>query len=121
MKENSVRLGPAKGKDFDHGNIMGPCLVTPEELDVSNLHMTAKINGEIWSDGNTGSIHWSFPKIIEYISTPETIYPGDFIGSGTVGGGCGAELNRWIQPGDTIELEIEGIGVIKNKVVRVRA
>lgn len=118
LKEKSLTMGPTKGKDFDSGNIMGPCLVTPDELDVRDLKMTARINGEVWSEGNASAMYWSWARIIEYISASETLYPGDFIGSGTVPNGCGAELNRWIQPGDVIELEVEGIGVLRNKVVR---
>jgi 2-keto-4-pentenoate hydratase/2-oxohepta-3-ene-1,7-dioic acid hydratase in catechol pathway len=117
-KEKSLTLGPTKGKDFNSSNIMGPCLVTPDELDASNLRMTASINGEVWSEGCTADMHWSWPRIIEYISKSETLYPGDFIGSGTVPNGCGAELDRWIQPGDVIELEVEGIGILRNQVIR---
>jgi len=107
-------LGPVKGKDFC--SVMGPCLVTPEELNPSNLRMVARINGEVWSDNNSGTAYWTWPQIIEFASMEETLYPGDFLGSGTVEGGCGAELNRWIQPGDVIELEVEGIGILRNKV-----
>jgi 2-keto-4-pentenoate hydratase/2-oxohepta-3-ene-1,7-dioic acid hydratase in catechol pathway len=118
LKEKSLTLGPTKGKDFDTGNIMGPCLVTPDELDAGNLKMTARINGEVWSAGNTGDMYWSWEKIIEYISVSETLYPGDFIGSGTVPDGCGAELDRWLKPGDVIELEADGIGILRNQVVK---
>lgn len=118
MKEKSLTMGPTKGKDFDTGNIMGPCLVTPDELDIRNMNMVARINGEVWCQENAGKMYWTWAKIISYISVNETLYPGDFIGSGTVPGGCGAELNRWIQPGDVVELEAEGIGVLRNKVFR---
>lgn len=116
QKEITMLLGPAKGKDMDTGNIMGPCLVTPDELDISNLTMEARVNGETWSRGNTSDMYWSFSKIIEFISKSETLYPGDFIGSGTIAFGCGDELERWIQPGDLIELEVEGIGILKNRI-----
>ena len=118
LKEKSLTLGPTKGKDFDSSNIMGPCLVTPDELDMSNIKMTARINGEVWSEGNTADMYWTWPRIIEYISASETLYPGDFIGSGTVPNGCGAELDRWVQPGDVIELEVEGIGILRNPIAR---
>ena len=72
----------------------------------------------MWSRGNTSDMYWSFPKIIEYISASETLYPGDFIGSGTVAYGCGDELDRYLKPGDVVELEVEGIGVLRNPVVR---
>jgi len=117
-REMTLMLGPCKGKNFDHGNVMGPCLVTPDEIDPYNLKMVARVNGEAWSEGNSGAMYHRFPFLIEYISRDETLYPGDFIGSGTVGFGCGLELDRWIKPGDIIELEVEGIGVLRNPVER---
>jgi 2-keto-4-pentenoate hydratase/2-oxohepta-3-ene-1,7-dioic acid hydratase in catechol pathway len=107
-------LGPVKGKDFC--SVMGPCLVTPDEVNASNMRMIARINGEVWSDNNSGTAYWTWPQIIEFASMEETLYPGDFLGSGTVEGGCGVELNRWLQPGDVIELEVEGIGILRNRV-----
>ncbi len=116
-KEMKVRLGPAKGKDF--ATAIGPVLVTPDEIgDPYNLNMTARINGEIWSEGNSGSITHSFEKMIAFASQDETLSPGDLIGSGTVGTGCGLELDRWVKPGDVMELEIEKIGILRNKVVK---
>lgn len=116
QQEVTMLLGPAKGKDMDGGNIMGPCLVTPDELDSSNLAMVARINGEVWSQGNTSDMYWSFEQIIAHVSQSETLHPGDFIGSGTIAFGCGDELERWIQPGDVIELDVEGIGVLRSVV-----
>ena len=116
MEEMSVGLGPAKGKDF--ATSLGPWVVTPEEFNPADARMTARINGEVWSDGNIGAIHWSFPQMIAHASMDETLYPGDVLGSGTVGGGCGLELDRWLQPGDMVELEVEGIGVLRNQVTR---
>lgn len=116
QSEITMMLGPAKGKDMDTGNIFGPCLVTPDEIDSENLNMTARINGETWSTGNSSDMYWTFPQIIAHISKSETLYPGDFIGSGTIAFGCGDELDRWIQRGDVIELEVEGIGVLRNTV-----
>ncbi|MFU8796168.1 MAG: fumarylacetoacetate hydrolase family protein [Dehalococcoidia bacterium] len=107
-------LGPVKGKDTC--NIMGPCLATPDEIDPGNLRMMARVNGEVWSDNNSGTAYWTWPQIIEFASMEETLYPGDFLGSGTVEGGCCMELSRWVKPGDTIELEVEGIGVLRNRV-----
>ncbi|HEY9898781.1 MAG TPA: fumarylacetoacetate hydrolase family protein [Pantanalinema sp.] len=117
MQEVQLRLGPAKGKDFATG--LGPYLVTPDEVgDPRNLRMTARVNGEIWSDGNSGTSHWTFEQMIAHVSREETIYPGDVFGSGTVGSGCGYELDRWVQPGDVIELTIEKLGTLRNRVVR---
>lgn len=117
--EMEGRLGPGKGKDFDTGNPMGPCLVTADELtDPYNLAMTARVNGEEWGRGSSSSMHWKFEDLIAYISRSETLYPGEFLGSGTVGNGCGLEHLRFIKPGDVIELEVEGIGVLRNRVVK---
>lgn len=112
--EMTARLGPAKGKDFC--SVMGPCLVTPDEINPSNLRMIARVNGEVWSEGNSGTSYWTWAHIIEFASWEETLQPGDFLGSGTVEKGCGIELNRWLQPGDVIELEVEGIGILRNRV-----
>ena len=118
LAEMRGRLGPAKGKDFDTGNAIGPCLVTPDELpEPYALAMSARVNGAEWSRGSTGDMHWSFEEIVSYVSRSETLHPGDFIGSGTVGGGCGLELGTFLRPGDTVELEVERIGVLRNRVV----
>jgi 2-keto-4-pentenoate hydratase/2-oxohepta-3-ene-1,7-dioic acid hydratase in catechol pathway len=114
--EMACRLGPAKAKDF--ATAVGPWLVTTDEVpDPRNLRMTARINGEVWSDGNSGDSRWTFPQMIAHVSREETLYPGDILGSGTVGFGCGLELDRWLQPGDTVELEITGLGVLRNRVL----
>ncbi len=117
FRHMTLALGPAKGKDFDNSNIMGPCLVTPDEIsDPSNLKMTARVNDEVWAEGNTSDMYYSFTEMISYVSQSETLFPGEFLGSGTVGKGCGWELDRWIQPGDVIELEVENIGVLRNRI-----
>lgn len=119
MKEMSCMLGPAKGKDMDGGNVFGPFLVTPDEFDPrADKLMTARVNGEEWSRGGTSSMYHDFATIISYISQSETLHVGDVIGSGTVGTGCGLELKRFPKPGDLIELEIEGIGVLANRFVK---
>ncbi len=118
VREMRLRFGPGKGKSFKNSNIMGPCLVTPDELDAGNLRMMARINGEVWSDGNTRDMHFKFPQLIAYLSKDDPIYPGEFIGSGTIGFGSGMELDKWIKPGDIVELEVEGIGILRNKVER---
>ena len=115
-KEMSVGLGPAKGKDTC--SVIGPCLVTPDEIDCRNLRMIARINDEVWTDNNSRTMYRTWPQIVEFASRDETLYPGDFLGSGTVGGGCGAEHGKWIKPGDVIELEVEGIGILRNRVGR---
>lgn len=110
-------LGPAKSKDFDTANIMGPCLVTADELgDPYDLNMVARVNGEEWGRGNTRDMRWRFEDVIAHVSRSETLYPGEFLGSGTVGNGCGLEQLRYLKPGDLVELEVDGIGVLRTQV-----
>lgn len=142
MEEMKLNLGPAKGKDF--ATTIGPWLVTVDELtdrrgtspvgDKYDLRMTATHNGKLISDGNLKDMNWTFAEIIERASYGTEIYPGDVIGSGTVGTGCYLELNGthaleakargeeftpvWLQPGDTIELEIENLGRLTNRVLK---
>ncbi|MCC7106855.1 MAG: fumarylacetoacetate hydrolase family protein [Chloroflexi bacterium] len=116
--EMSVGLGPSKSKDFDTGNILGPCLVTPDEFDGRSARMVARVNGEVWSEGNLSDMHYSFEDLIVYVSKDETLRPGDVFGSGTVGFGCGLELGRSLTPGDIVELEVEGVGILRNRITR---
>lgn len=117
MAEMQCRMGPAKGKDF--ANAMGPMIVTADEVsDPRNLKMTARVNGETWCEGNSGWSHWTFEQMIASVSQDETLYAGDVLGSGTVDNGCGLDLGRWVQPGDVVELEIEGLGILKNTIQR---
>lgn len=113
--EMTCRLGPAKGKDF--ATSIGPCIATADEINPRDLRMIARVNGEVWSQGNAGTAYWMVGQLVSHASMGEALYPGELFGSGTVGGGCGLELDRWIQPGDVIELEIEGIGVLRTRVV----
>lgn len=111
-------LGPSKGKDFDTGNVMGPWLVTRDEIpDPQNLRMSAWLNGEHVSSGSSAQMMHTFEKIIAYSSQDETRHVGEFIGSGTVGDGCGLELGRFLQHGDVLELEVEGLGRLRNRIV----
>ncbi|MCL5428807.1 MAG: fumarylacetoacetate hydrolase family protein [Chloroflexi bacterium] len=125
--EMKVGLGPAKGKDF--ASSLGPWIVTPSELrdrvtdrvGVYDAEMTAKVNGVERSRGNWKDIHYSFGEIVARASEGVMLYPGDVIGSGTVGTGCLLEITKgegpWLNKGDEVELEIEGVGVLKNKVI----
>lgn len=115
-KEMACRLGPAKGKDFC--TVIGPVITTFDEFEENgpNLLMTASINGHEWSRGYSGESFFSWRDIIVHTSQEEWLLPGDLLGSGTVGSGCGLELDKWIKEGDTIELYIENIGTLKNKV-----
>ena len=115
-------LGPAKSKDFDTGNVMGPCLVTADELpDPYNIEMVARVNGEEWGRGNSRDMRWTFDDVIAHISRSETLYPGEVLGSGTVGNGCGLEQLRYLKPDDVVELEVEGIGILRTRVTRPAA
>jgi 2-keto-4-pentenoate hydratase/2-oxohepta-3-ene-1,7-dioic acid hydratase in catechol pathway len=116
-KEMLGQLGPAKGKDFDTGNVLGPWLVTADEIpDPYALTMVARVNGEEWSRGSSSEMHHKFEDIIAHVSADETLHAGEFLGSGTVGGGCGLELDRFLEDGDVVELEIDGLGVLRNRV-----
>jgi len=120
--EMEGRLGPAKGKSFDGGNVMGPWIVTPDEIgDPYKLKMEARVNGEVRSRGVSDGMLFSFEEIIAHVTQDETLMPGEFIGSGTVGNGCGLELGWYLEHGDTIELEVEKIGILKNRVERQTA
>ena len=141
MEEMLLNLGPAKGKDF--ATTIGPWLVTPNELEsfeiptkqghtgkTWNLRMLCRVNGVQVSDGNAGDMDWTFAEIIERASYGVDLFPGDIIGSGTVGAGCFLELNgtgkindnayqeQWIQENDLVELEIDGLGILSNSFVR---
>lgn len=139
MEEMKLNLGPAKGKDFS--TVIGPMLVTPDELEAFlvpakpghtgnnyNLKMTCRINGVQVSEGNMGDMDWTFAEIIERCAYGVTMMPGDVMGSGTVGTGCFLELNgtgklqdpnyqeQWLQAGDVVEMEIEGLGTLQNTI-----
>jgi 2-keto-4-pentenoate hydratase/2-oxohepta-3-ene-1,7-dioic acid hydratase in catechol pathway len=113
-----ARLGPGEGKDFDSGNGLGPCIATLDEFDDPYaLTMTARVNGEEWSRGSTSTMHHSFEDAVVQFSRRKTLRAGEVIGSGTVASGCGFELGRRLAIGDLVELEIENIGVLRNRVV----
>src|ERR671938_573237 len=114
--EMRVGLGPAKGKDF--ATSLGPIVVTPDEFDGSSATMVARVNGEERSRGNLADMHHSWEAIVAHAARNTRPLPGDVLGSGTVGTGCILELGdgRWLQSGDVVELEVEGIGVLRNTV-----
>ena len=115
-RELPIGMGPGKAKDWDGSNVLGPCIVTADELDASNLRMTVRVNGETWGEASSGAMHYSFGDLIAYASRSQTLHPGEVIGSGTAPGGSGIELDRWLAPGDVIEMEIEGVGVLRNTI-----
>jgi 2-keto-4-pentenoate hydratase/2-oxohepta-3-ene-1,7-dioic acid hydratase in catechol pathway len=117
-REMSVGLGPAKGKDFRGGHVLGPTLVTADEVpDAYDLRMVARVNGDLWCDTHSGTIHWTFEQMIAHASRDEYLRPGEVLGSGTVGGGSGAERGTLLHRGDVVELEVECLGTLRNRVV----
>lgn len=130
QQEMKIGLGPAKGKDF--ATSLGPIVVTPDELEAWRetdpprgsrwrLRMQARVNGKTLSDNNASTMYWTFGELIAHASRNTRLQIGDVIGSGTVGFGCLLEFpdgtHPWLQPGDVVELEAEGIGVLRNPIV----
>ena len=115
-REMRVGLGPAKGKDF--ATSLGPIVVTPDEFDGSDGEMVARVNGEERSRGNLRDLNWPWERLLKQAARNTHLVPGDVIGSGTVGTGCILELGdgRWLRPGDAVELEVEGLGVLRNRI-----
>jgi 2-keto-4-pentenoate hydratase/2-oxohepta-3-ene-1,7-dioic acid hydratase in catechol pathway len=113
-REMTAGFGPAKGKDF--ATVLGPWITTLDEIELDDLTMLARVNGEEWSRGSTSTLTWSLAELVAFASRNEVVVPGQVIGSGTVGLGCGLELYRKLQPGDVVELEIEGIGTLRNRL-----
>jgi 2-keto-4-pentenoate hydratase/2-oxohepta-3-ene-1,7-dioic acid hydratase in catechol pathway len=115
--EMACWLGPAKAKDFNTS--FGPVVVTADEWDPEDDHpMTVTVDGEVWSTGTTAGRRWTFAQLLAHVSTDEDVYPTDVFGSGTFGGGCGLDLDRWLAPGQTVSLAVDGLGTLTNRVVR---
>lgn len=113
-------MGPAKSKDFDTGNVMGPCLVTADEIpDPYALQMDVFVNGELRGSGNSRDMYHSFEAMIERMSDHETLHTGEFIASGTVGDGSGVEHDIYLENGDLIEMTVEKIGTLRNRAIRL--
>lgn len=115
-RELPVGMGPGKAKDWDGSNVLGPCIATPDEIDPGDLRLTVRVNGEVWGSDTTKNMHHSFADMIAYAAQDLTLRVGDVLGSGTAATGSGIEIDRWLQPGDLIEMEAEGIGVLGNTV-----
>ncbi|MGE0735683.1 MAG: fumarylacetoacetate hydrolase family protein [Alphaproteobacteria bacterium] len=110
-------FGPTKRKDFH--TALGPCLVTPDEIDFANLKCRIEVDGELWFEGTTGAPHAFTPaQLVAYSSDNEDLYPGDLIGTGTVGFGCSQDLHKWIKIGQTATFTVEKIGSMHLKVVK---
>jgi 2-keto-4-pentenoate hydratase/2-oxohepta-3-ene-1,7-dioic acid hydratase in catechol pathway len=112
--EMSSGFGPSKSKDF--ATALGPWITTRDELDLEHLTMTARINGEEWSRGTSAALTWKIEELIAYASKGETLWPGEVLGTGTVGTGSGAEHGKKLHPGDIVELEVQGVGVLRNRI-----
>jgi 2-keto-4-pentenoate hydratase/2-oxohepta-3-ene-1,7-dioic acid hydratase in catechol pathway len=113
-REMSIGCGPGVCKDF--ASSIGPCIATPDEFHPATSRLEARVDGEVWSQGVLNAMHFSYEEIIEWTSREETLRAGDLLGSGTVGKGCGVEMDRWITEGSVVELEAEGIGILRNRV-----
>ena len=115
-RELPVGMGPAKAKEWDGSNALGPCIVTPDEVDLATLELEVRVNGERWGGDRVSAMHHTFGDLIAYASQDQTLLPGEVLGSGTATGGSGLELDRWLRPGDLIEMEAGPIGVLRNTV-----
>ena len=117
-REGAVGMGPGKAKDWDGSNALGPCIVTADEFDPADAVMRVRVNGEVWGEDTTAHMHHTFADMIAYASRAQTLRAGEVIGSGTAAGGSGLELGRRLSEGDVVELEVEGIGVLRNRIGR---
>jgi 2-keto-4-pentenoate hydratase/2-oxohepta-3-ene-1,7-dioic acid hydratase in catechol pathway len=116
VRELPIGMGPAKAKDWDGSNVLGPCIVTADELDGTSVRMAVRVNGETWGEDTSANMHHTFADLIAYASQAQRLYPGEVLGSGTAAGGSGIELDRRLDEGDVVELEVEGIGVLRNTI-----
>ncbi|KAI9018817.1 hypothetical protein DFJ74DRAFT_592186, partial [Hyaloraphidium curvatum] len=112
---SEFHVGPGISKDFANG--LGPCLVTPDAFDPATAAAVVRVNGEERSRGTTGGAYHTIDRVIEYVSNNTMLYPGDVIAMGTIENGAGLELMRPLAIGDTVELEVEGIGALRNRIV----
>jgi 2-keto-4-pentenoate hydratase/2-oxohepta-3-ene-1,7-dioic acid hydratase in catechol pathway len=115
--EMRAPLGPAKGKDFDGGNVLGPCIVTADEISPYTLMGTVRVNGERWGGSSSSGMHHRFEDMIAYVSQSETLHPGEIFLSGCFATGSAMEIGRSVRRGDVLELEIENLGVLRNRIV----
>ncbi|MFE7190500.1 fumarylacetoacetate hydrolase family protein [Kitasatospora sp. NPDC057541] len=118
LEEIATGLGLSKSKDFTDANVLGPWITTADEVgDPYGLTMTARVNGEEVSRGTTADMHHTFADMIAFASRATRLHAGEVFGSGTVPTGCGLEHGRFLEPGDTVELEVSGLGILRNRVV----
>jgi 2-keto-4-pentenoate hydratase/2-oxohepta-3-ene-1,7-dioic acid hydratase in catechol pathway len=117
MAEMQGPLGPAKGKDFATGNALGPWIVTADEVpDPYALTITVRVNGEVWTEGTLASAYHRFPAMLAFVSRDEPLVAGELLGSGTMDHGCGLELGRYLSWGDVVEIDVEALGMLRNRI-----
>jgi 2-keto-4-pentenoate hydratase/2-oxohepta-3-ene-1,7-dioic acid hydratase in catechol pathway len=117
-RELPMGMGPGKAKDWDGSNVLGPCIVTADAFDAADARMRVRVNGEVWGEDTSAHMHHTFADMVAYASRSQTLRAGEVIGSGTAAGGSGLELGRKLSEGDVVELEVEGIGVLRNHIGR---
>ncbi|MCG4454916.1 fumarylacetoacetate hydrolase family protein [Pseudomonas sp. MMS21-TM103] len=114
-REFDIGMGPTKSKDFAYG--IGPWITTIDEFaSLDKIAMSVRVNGEIWGQGDTSEMLWTPQELIAYVSIDDHVQPGDVIGSGTMGNGSALELGRSLNPGDVVELDVAGVGVLRNRI-----
>jgi 2-keto-4-pentenoate hydratase/2-oxohepta-3-ene-1,7-dioic acid hydratase in catechol pathway len=117
MAEMQGPLGPAKGKDFATGNALGPWIVTADEVpDPYALTITVRVNGEVWTEGTLATAYHRFPAMLAFVSRDEPLVAGELLGSGTMDNGCGLELGRYLAWGDVVEIEVDALGTLRNRI-----
>ncbi|HEV8200987.1 MAG TPA: fumarylacetoacetate hydrolase family protein [Candidatus Polarisedimenticolia bacterium] len=121
LEEMALGTGPNKSKDFDGGNVLGPCIVTADEFDPRAAIGIARVNGVEWGRGEAADMAHDWGAILEYRSRSERLHPGEIITSGCFTNCSGVEHDRFLEPGDVVELEIPGIGVLRNPVAQSAA
>ncbi len=116
LQEMLFGIGPCKGKGFDGGMKIGPVIVTADEFSPSSQRAVIRVNGEVWSTSTIAGAAFDWPSIVSYASAGESLLPGELVSSGCIENGSGIELSRWLSPGDILEFDVEGIGVLANPI-----
>lgn len=116
VRELPIGMGPGKAKDWDGSNVLGPWILTADEADISAMELTVRVNGETWGTERASAMHFTFGDLVAYVSQSQTVRPGEVLGSGTATGGSGVEMGRQLHPGDVVELEGTGLGVLRTTI-----
>lgn len=115
-RELPIGMGPGKAKDWDGSNVIGPWITTADEVDLARTELSVRVNGERWGGATASDMHFTFGELIAYVSQAQTVRPGEVLGSGTTPNGSGVELDRELKPGDVVELEGTGLGVLRTTI-----